>query len=433
MCSLSGASTSEEKLAAENAIEQIYELIGQEPPAIIWCRSAYQLLTLPSLIFAILHSDLWHFIYGELTGETALTDKQWQQQWNEAWSEIWLNAGAPILYGINATSRIGHEYGYLEGAMISDLKRALANNLRNSRWQHAQKNLKREMYRKFWYAPRGGMFENNFYETISDCSNTVFEECEKTSYLKDEISDLIEHASLQGQALVEFFEGFGQRLGSEPNLQFARVHWTAENLEWMATAQYLLQLTADTSLRSITDRLLPWLTLGIATSGVLPFPGAVFLCERPLTCTLSERFQLHNDSGPALTYSDGLAQYIWNDIVVPEKVILEKDSISVEEIEKETNVEIRRVMLEIYGEERYVRDSGIEAVHEDATGILYRKEFSNDEALVMVKVINSSPEPDGTFKHYFLRVPPDIKTAQEAVAWTFEFEDFEDYDPEIET
>jgi hypothetical protein len=59
-------------------------------------------------------------------------------------------------------------------------------------------------------------------------------------------------------------------------------------------------------------------------------------------------------------------------------------------------------------------------VHRDETGVLYRKEFLNDEPLVMVKVINSTVEPDGSFKSYFLRVPPSMTTAREAVAWTFD-------------
>ena len=37
----------------------------------------------------------------------------------------------------------------------------------------------------------------------------------------------------------------------------------------------------------------------------------------------------------------------------------------------------------------------------------------------MVEVVNSTPEPDGTWKTYFLRVPPTTTTATAAVAWTF--------------
>src|SRR5258708_19796990 len=37
----------------------------------------------------------------------------------------------------------------------------------------------------------------------------------------------------------------------------------------------------------------------------------------------------------------------------------------------------------------------------------------------MIEVINRTPEPDSSFKHYWLRVPPTMRTAREAVAWTF--------------
>lgn len=75
-------------------------------------------------------------------------------------------------------------------------------------------------------------------------------------------------------------------------------------------------------------------------------------------------------------------------------------------------------MIDRYGATRYLRESGAEEIHRDQFGILYSKDFGAD-SLSMVEVINSTPEPDGSFKHYFLSVPPDLRTAHEAVAWTF--------------
>ena len=50
----------------------------------------------------------------------------------------------------------------------------------------------------------------------------------------------------------------------------------------------------------------------------------------------------------------------------------------------------------------------------------------------MVEVVNSTPEPDGTRKTYFLRVPPTTRTAREAVAWTFGLR-ADAYRPAVET
>lgn len=49
-----------------------------------------------------------------------------------------------------------------------------------------------------------------------------------------------------------------------------------------------------------------------------------------------------------------------------------------------------------------------------------------------VEVVNGSPEPDGTFKEYYLQVPPDMDTAKEAVAWTYGLTE-DEYDLAIRT
>jgi hypothetical protein len=50
----------------------------------------------------------------------------------------------------------------------------------------------------------------------------------------------------------------------------------------------------------------------------------------------------------------------------------------------------------------------------------------------MVEVINATPEPDGSRRTYFLAVPPTVRTAREAVAWTFGLDEL-DYEPSRET
>lgn len=54
------------------------------------------------------------------------------------------------------------------------------------------------------------------------------------------------------------------------------------------------------------------------------------------------------------------------------------------------------------------------------------------EEIQLVEVRNATAEPDGTFKTYFLRVPPTIRSARAAVAWTFGL-DAEAYAPKVET
>jgi hypothetical protein len=79
-------------------------------------------------------------------------------------------------------------------------------------------------------------------------------------------------------------------------------------------------------------------------------------------------------------------------------------------------------MIERFGGvERYLADARPTLVHEDATGRLWHRRTGLWGARVtaLVEVRNATPEPDGTFKTYLLTVPGDIRTAREAVAWTF--------------
>lgn len=85
-------------------------------------------------------------------------------------------------------------------------------------------------------------------------------------------------------------------------------------------------------------------------------------------------------------------------------------------IEDTDNVEVRRLLIDRYGEARYLVDSGAEPIDQDEYGLRYRKmpcrceewqrtasyqvmcELCDEEPLVMVKVQNSTPEADGSYK-----------------------------------
>ena len=124
-------------------------------------------------------------------------------------------------------------------------------------------------------------------------------------------------------------------------------------------------------------------------------------------------------SGPAVAYPDGWTIYAIHGVRVPADIIEHPEKITAARVRDEPNAEIRRVMLSRFGEARYLQEIGAKLIQQDRFGELYRTDMNGDEPLCMVKVMNSTPEPDGSIKPYWLRVPPDMKTAHQAVAWTF--------------
>jgi len=172
-----------------------------------------------------------------------------------------------------------------------------------------------------------------------------------------------------------------------------------------------------------------------------PHRDFVIVSERPTHIDRDERGRLHSESRPAIQWPDGWGLYMWHGVRVPARLIEHPETITVAEIEAEQNAEIRRCMVARYGAGRYLLDSGAKEVSRDEFGVLYRKEQADDEPLVMVRVLNSTPEPDGTlttaearaalgdavvdracvmaglngnaskarWKEYFLRVQPELR------------------------
>ncbi|GAA5021510.1 DUF6745 domain-containing protein [Streptomyces siamensis] len=177
----------------------------------------------------------------------------------------------------------------------------------------------------------------------------------------------------------------------------------------------------------------PWLAAFPATDGPLhalaaicrsagwwwPFARVAVLSERPVALHRDEAGRLDHGDGPALAYPDGFALHAWRGMPVPADFLAELPTLTPERIRSEENAELRRVMLEYYGYDRYLADSGARPVHQDETGTLWRIDLADDEPVVMVEVLNSTPEPDGTRRTYWLRVPPSTRTAKAGVAWTF--------------
>ncbi len=164
----------------------------------------------------------------------------------------------------------------------------------------------------------------------------------------------------------------------------------------------------------------------------VPFESVCILVENPITTTLDEQGALHNYSQKAYAFKDGWGIRAFHGVSVPAYALVPPDSMPVEKIEAEQNVEVRRVLIEKYGTARFLQDTHAELIHEDSFGKLYRKGLLGDEPILMICVDDATVGPSGKRRQYFLRVPPTMTTAKEAVAWTFGFA-AEEYKPSIET
>jgi hypothetical protein len=161
-----------------------------------------------------------------------------------------------------------------------------------------------------------------------------------------------------------------------------------------------------------------WL-LAASAGWVVPHRDVCWLVERHDVLKTDPLGRLHGVDGPALAYPDGWSAYMWKGIRIPAWLIEHRDAITVRAIDREHDPVLRRCMIEILTPERFIAMGGATRASSDETGVLWRKLWWGFDAWAAVEVVNGSPEPDGTLKHYFLQVPPTVRTAREAVAWTY--------------
>lgn len=208
--------------------------------------------------------------------------------------------------------------------------------------------------------------------------------------------------------------------------------WPGWDASWIVAETYLLENFPDLFPEEQAKQIPLVSDFHKYVYAALLSDGLAFICDWPKIVRTDERIRLHSDSGPAVIFADSSCIYAWHGVQIYPDVIESPESITLQRIESEPNADRRRVMIERYGQARYLEDTAAVALHEDDTGVLYRLEMPGDEPLVMVKVRNATPEPDGSLKEYFLRVPPAVQTAREAVAWTFDLPS-EEYSPRRET
>ena len=169
----------------------------------------------------------------------------------------------------------------------------------------------------------------------------------------------------------------------------------------------------------------------------------------------NEEGNLHSDTKPAYVsctrvthYQDGRKHgidvdifgsisYYFQGVLVPSKYVLRPHELTFDEIISHNNTEVRRIGCEIYGFDRMLEENKFSVLHQDVDKwgrdrFLLEAVLPTDEHINLVKVVDGTHNSEPEIQEYFMKVPPDVKDCQTAVAWTFRMTP-EEYDPCVET
>ncbi len=176
------------------------------------------------------------------------------------------------------------------------------------------------------------------------------------------------------------------------------------------------------------EKLRPLMDLAEHCGWWSPFENAVIFQDRPSVIKMDERNISHCEDGPAIEYRDGFSVYCWHGVRFPGEWLSE-GGLTPQKALSEENLELRRVACEILGWSTILRQ--LNAVTIDAN------ESAEIGELLEVDIPDIGREKFlrvmcGTGREFAIPVPPEMKTAHQANAWTYGI-DTHEYEPEVRT
>jgi len=381
----------------------LYEDLGLERPEIVFCRGQLQHAIFPTIVFLVLkhgRARMQRFAFEHGSSESPNERAVWNALLKEALDCLVWRREAPLESGLGEVLQ-DSIYAWIKKAAalhaVSEADRK-SGSQRREEWE---KEFERELLARYQRIEQ--ILLHSYIDQqhvwrgfVRGLPDDMLPDLEKAAHLP------LTDRAFAMRGLVEQCSWIGG--------------WDWYTLAANDFARECLDCKFSKEANKHLDHL-----VGIATGAAayLFFEHCCFVYLKPLKLSLDEGGRLHNGNDAAAEFVDGTQLFAWHGIEVDDQIIKNPQNIRIKDIDDEPNIEMRRILIDRYGLEEYIRDKGARVVHSDRYGRLYRKDMPGDEPLVVVRVENSTREPDGSRKHYFLRVPPHITRAKEAVAWTF--------------
>lgn len=174
-----------------------------------------------------------------------------------------------------------------------------------------------------------------------------------------------------------------------------------------------------------------WATIAKSIGWWTPYEDHCFISDRPRVVKFDNEKRLHREDGLAIEYSDGWGIAAWHGTRIPREWILDKKSLTAKIALTWSNIEQRRAACEILG--------WVNVLNELQAKTLDRDEDPEIGELLEVEIPEIGTEKFlkvqcGTGRTFALPVPPEMKTALQANAWTFGIDDVRQFlRPEVRT
>lgn len=192
---------------------------------------------------------------------------------------------------------------------------------------------------------------------------------------------------------------------------FNEMCYGSMDISWLSLYKFFIEVVG-LDLEKITGLL----ELTNHTGWYNAYEDVVVFQHRPEYIRFDEDNRLHCETGPAIRYRDGYSVYSWHGVRVPAEWIENKESLTAKIALTWENVEQRRCACEILGWVKVLSSLDYKVIDSDPDPMIGNllevdiPEIGRERFLQVVC---------GTGRTFALPVPPKMKTALDANAWTY--------------
>lgn len=204
-------------------------------------------------------------------------------------------------------------------------------------------------------------------------------------------------------------------LDGKPKAEFVST-WFAGTFDsyWLCFYSYLIEVLELDIDKDLLAKFEAFKAVSKECNFWYPYEGVVLFTRKPKVIHLDAAGNLHNIHEKAIQFRDGYGGYYVHGFNVPEWIVKDKHLITLNKINEEKNAETRRIMIDFFGNDRYLLESNFKVLDEDIDPSgrprrLLMIEVEGDEDILRVEVVNSSPELDKSFRKYYLPVDPECR------------------------
>ncbi|WP_242056908.1 MULTISPECIES: DUF6745 domain-containing protein [Oscillatoriales] len=147
---------------------------------------------------------------------------------------------------------------------------------------------------------------------------------------------------------------------------------------------------------------------------VFPLENLFLVCDRPRILSFDNQQRLHAEGSAAIQYADGFSIYAYHGIILPEEYgKVHPDRWQAEWLLSEKNAELRRVLIQGIGYARICQE--LQPVELDNWQEYTLLKIDNDVDIEQIYMLKMTCPSTGYI--HALRVPPNMRSAREAIKW----------------